>query len=296
MTKEELQVRIEKKQKDIQKINKRIAKWSKGLRPEDIAVCKAFENVYYGEKPRNLSWSDYHGTTDFQTAHKAYKDYYEANKNNIPSADDWNKGPNIGETYNAYRDLGEANHTLEKYIIELDKLVNFEQQDKIEVIWNFLQNWRKAAYEYYVNQVATYDNLRQHEEEAFNEYLIKNNKVEEAKNYWTKYGLERAFLKDYYFGIDSLTKNIYLRHGKFDEDKLNKILDKEVQTRYNKLVNEVTAITGPITDASNLRMRGLGEINGIIIGQKGKANVQTFGAGGYNIQIFHYRTRVDPVA
>ena len=36
-------------------------------------------------------------------------------------------------------------------------------------------------------------------------------------------------------------------------------------------------------------------VNGIIIGEKGKAKVQTFSAGGWNIQCFHYRTRVDRV-
>jgi len=44
MDKNELLRRIEKKEKDIEKINKRITKWSKGLRPEDIAVCEPFGN------------------------------------------------------------------------------------------------------------------------------------------------------------------------------------------------------------------------------------------------------------
>ena len=40
MTKEQLNERIEKKNKDITKINKRIEKWSKTCSDEDIAIAK----------------------------------------------------------------------------------------------------------------------------------------------------------------------------------------------------------------------------------------------------------------
>ena len=79
-----------------------------------------------------------------------------------------------------------------------------------------------------------------------------------------------------------------------DESKLEEILLKDCKARYFELVNEVTDITGIIKDATNLAIHG-GELNGIIIGEKGKAKVQTFSAGGWRIQCFHYRTRVDKV-
>ena len=79
-----------------------------------------------------------------------------------------------------------------------------------------------------------------------------------------------------------------------DENKLEEILLKDCKARYFQLVKEVTQYTGIITDAQGLSMRA-GELNGIIIGEKGKAKVQTFSAGGWNIQCFHYRTRVDRI-
>ena len=41
------------------------------------------------------------------------------------------------------------------------------------------------------------------------------------------------------------------------------------------------------TDASDLKITA-GDLNGTIIGNRGKAKVQTVGAGGYNIQIFFF--------
>jgi hypothetical protein len=49
---------------------------------------------------------------------------------------------------------------------------------------------------------------------------------------------------------------------------------------------------GRLTDATGLVIGDNGEINGRIIGEKGAATITTIGAGGYNIQCFHYRVLV----
>ena len=56
-------------------------------------------------------------------------------------------------------------------------------------------------------------------------------------------------------------------------------------------MERVTKITGVITDASNLHINK-GELNGTITGEKGAVNVNTIGAGGYNIQRYHFRTLI----
>lgn len=61
------------------------------------------------------------------------------------------------------------------------------------------------------------------------------------------------------------------------------------------LVARVKEITGEITDAAGLHIGMNGEINGLVIGEQGKANVNTIGAGGYNIQCFHFRVLVKAV-
>ena len=69
---------------------------------------------------------------------------------------------------------------------------------------------------------------------------------------------------------------------------------KDCKARYFQLVEEVTEITGIIQDATNLHISG-GELNGIIIGERGKAKINTFSAGGWNIQCYHYRHKVTKV-
>lgn len=73
----------------------------------------------------------------------------------------------------------------------------------------------------------------------------------------------------------------------FDREERNKILD---------LIERVTKVTGVITDASMLHIGDKnGELNGYIIGELGKAYIETIGAGGYNIQCFHYRVLVKKI-
>lgn len=52
---------------------------------------------------------------------------------------------------------------------------------------------------------------------------------------------------------------------------------------------------GTITDAAALYIGPEGDINGIIVGTEGKAKIQTIGAGGYNIQCFHFRTLIHEI-
>lgn len=66
------------------------------------------------------------------------------------------------------------------------------------------------------------------------------------------------------------------------------------------LWNRVKEIVGEATDWAGLHITQGNEfegctVNGMVIGTKGKALVETIGAGGYNIQRYHYRTLVHEV-
>ena len=92
---------------------------------------------------------------------------------------------------------------------------------------------------------------------------------------------------------------------KFDKDWLDKQIEKEKNNKLIELMNRVTKITGTITDAKGLSVESTGDLNGVIIGERGKAKVQTIGAGGYNEhvildsgrrgQCYHYRVLVNPI-
>lgn len=75
--------------------------------------------------------------------------------------------------------------------------------------------------------------------------------------------------------------------------KFKKDVDREWARKYDFIIERTNAIVGQITDASNLKIGAKQDLNGFIIGTKGTAKVQTIDAGGYNIQCYHFRTLIN---
>ena len=80
----------------------------------------------------------------------------------------------------------------------------------------------------------------------------------------------------------------------FSQDESDSNYAKKLKNGYIELVEKVTKIVGEITNSDNLHIQA-GDLNGTITGTLGKAKVQTIGAGGWNIQRFHYRTLVHKI-
>lgn len=81
-------------------------------------------------------------------------------------------------------------------------------------------------------------------------------------------------------------------------------MEKEKENKYFQLVDQITKYVGEIKDVSNLKIGPKGDLNGLVIGDKGKASVQTIFAGGEHVneivnikhgQVLHYRTVVKPL-
>lgn len=287
MTKQELESRIMKKNKEIEKIEKRISKWTEGMNEEAKNLCAACELM-----PNDK---------DFKNIRKNWFDYKMNNYNNpdVFRQDYENKGPNFDEAYRAYRDLGDVKATLNKYNEQLKKLEEFTNTEKIKVIWDFLTTWKENAYNYVIGNVEEYFKLKQNYNKAEDEYLeTVKDKIENASfnNKMTvKVRLINAFKDKYYKNIDALTKEIYLGYGRYDDEKLKKILDKNVQHKYTKFISQIEEKAGTIKDVAGLRIGLKGDINGYVIGDKNKVHVETITAGGYNIQCLHYRTLVNTI-
>jgi hypothetical protein len=78
------------------------------------------------------------------------------------------------------------------------------------------------------------------------------------------------------------------------EDQIKSDNKKAAHIFVLDLWKRINAITGEITDYSNIRLVGPA-LNGIVVGKAGKAKIETIIAGGYNIQREHYRVLVHSI-
>lgn len=288
MTKEQLQERINKAQAKVKKIEKRISKWQNAMNSE--SCLKHYDYL--------LGW----GRTNDQILSQCYDGYIKDCERELKYANN---------------DLSETKLIIEKYQnllnLELAKENEFEN-NRIFVIWEFLLKYKERVAKhirdnmsvlnewYEVNsQICDWHNnnsykvyngemTREEYNRVYNELNERERELSECIHPYTKEVATRDYSKE---------DSAYV----VDEPKLEELLTKDCKAKYFELVNQVTKITGTIIDATNLAIRA-GELNGIIIGEKGKAKVQTFSAGGHSTHIivnekhgqcFHYRTRVDRV-
>lgn len=154
-----------------------------------------------------------------------------------------------------------------------------DAENSIEIvpaIETFLQEWKSQATEWYIRRID--------ECKAF--LGSDADKALEASHDW--YGYQQAIYKRFGTEIMDLVKY----HRNDMDAQICKILDADLKAKRKMLVERIGEITGKITDARYLTVDERGEINGVVIGEKGNAEVQTISAGGWNIQCFHFRVLV----
>lgn len=78
------------------------------------------------------------------------------------------------------------------------------------------------------------------------------------------------------------------------DEEFHKIETKQAEVWIVDLYNRVKAITGEVIDWHNIHFNGKA-LDGIVIGENGRARVETITAGGYNIQRLHLRTLVNEI-
>lgn len=281
MTEQELIDRREKKAAQIAKIEKRIAKWTAGMNDEAKAIAAACE----------LTAND-PGLRAANAARRAYSNQHMGDATVYRQDDDYNKGPNIQEAASAYIDLAEAKAQLAKYEAQLRKVREFQTEEKVPAIWEFLQNWRKTAYEFFVGNIADYAELLDKHQDAYDAFKASD-EYKSASSGHAQYMLYRQWENEYYKDIHSITRTVYQYDGKWDDVRLNKILDAEVEAKYKDFIKRISEKAGDIIDASGLHIGYNGIINGIVVGSNARVKVETIMAGGYNIQCLHYRVLVN---
>lgn len=206
-------------------------------------------------------------------------------------------------------DLRTSQSKLKDLEIQLENL--FKQQEKeqkkneverIPVIEEFLEQWKIKALEWFKND---YQKLNEYFQEVsekrnqFKQWQDENKIYHYGKEYKEKekeLGLDReTYLNKLKYSFHSLTQKLYQLYRKDWEKELEREIERDKNNKRQFLVSRVKEITGQITDAKGLRIGDNGEINGIIIGIKGTAKVETISAGGYNIQCWHFRVLVKEI-
>lgn len=220
-------------------------------------------------------------------------------------ATNWEKNPywySERDLTSTQRDITTAQKALQDYKDQLTAEIEKANSRNIPVILEFLAQWKVRVKSYYKEAMPQYNKEKKIYSDAEHEYVKWYNaggwrsrndeeyKLKEAE----RKERQTAFKNRWGFLFDFITY-VYLEDGdpiySLDEEKLQKVLDQEANAKYDFIVERTNAITGQITDASNLRIGAKGDLNGFIIGEKGTAKVSTISAEG-PIQCFHYRTLI----
>ena len=230
----------------------------------------------------------------------------------------------------ATQKLEDAERILAGWKEQLALEINKEKiiQDTVpQVIKDFLEDWKEKAFGWYCQRYEEYlvfrEELEQEERslrlEAFRtfpEYAdlreryqrLYGDKEPDSSwllNLWPRKPVEELLKQNrldyktkkerlHNFGDQLIFKMLEYRNPADREAFLAERLEVEKKNKLMTMIYSITSITGPITDAKYLYVSA-GDLNGVILGEKGVAKLQTFSAGGWNIQCFHYRTRVDDV-
>lgn len=206
----------------------------------------------------------------------------------------WEVNPyyyNENDLHWANKDLEKAKADLESYREQLKEAIERAESRNVKVIIDFLETWKTKTREFYIESVDEYIAERtayyKIDRELCEKWNRSKDRAERAEVRGTMRFYEEQFKKQWNWIAP------YIERNELNLEKLDKDIREEAERKYDFIIERTVAITGTITDASNLYIGDDGcELNGYIIGEKGKAKVQTIGAGGWNIQRFHFRTLI----
>jgi hypothetical protein len=220
--------------------------------------------------------------------------------------------------------LEEAKQILTNWQAKLDERVaadDYLEANAPEILKDFLENWKQHAIVYYrekrIRFIEYRKELKARERAARLEALQTLPSLERYReiykgreltdsdlaNLWPRKDVD-AFLSERGLEyhqiqrklnefVDQITfRLLEIRDDQEREAWLEKAMEEEKRAKLIDLIGRIMGTVGTITDAAALHIGPEGDINGYIVGTEGKAKIQTIGAGGYNIQCFHFRTLI----
>ena len=198
------------------------------------------------------------------------------------------------------KDIEAAKEALDGYMAQLATENDKANSRNVPAITEFLDAWKARCTEWYMRRYEAWKEAKV----AYRKWLEECNYYKYVNNYRWKYD-NRELWKEYQKEYDKKHADFRLAWNQIEKlagekcgyaQAVENMLDADYRAKYDWLLDQVTGITGEITDAASLRVAETGELNGFITGKKGIAKVNTFSAGGWNIQCFHYRTKVTKAA
>lgn len=220
--------------------------------------------------------------------------------------------------------LEEAKQILANWQAKLDERIaadDYLEANAPEILKDFLENWKQHAIVYYhekrIRFIEYRKELKAQERAARLEALQTLPSLERYReiykgreltdsdlaNLWPRKDVD-AFLSERgleyrqiqkklnEFGDQITFRLLEIRDDQEREAWLEKAMEEEKRAKLIDLIGRIMGTVGTITDAAALHIGPEGDINGYIVGTEGKAKIQTIGAGGYNIQCFHFRTLI----
>ena len=220
--------------------------------------------------------------------------------------------------------LEEAKKILANWKEKLDERItsdDYLEANAPEILKEFLENWKQHAIDYYrqkrIHFIEYRKELRAAERAARLEALQtlpsleRSRKLYEGRepsdcdlaNLWPRKDVDEFLHErglDYYQiqkklqakGDGIIFRMLEISNEQEREEWLERTMEEEKRAKLLDLIGRIMSTVGTITDASALYIGPEGDINGYIVGTEGKAKIQTIGAGGYNIQCFHFRTLI----
>ena len=221
----------------------------------------------------------------------------------------WRDNPYYYSDYDkriCLKDLEAAKDALAKYQAELAATTEKAASRNIPAILEFLDRWKARVTRIHLDAFGAYpEAVRQREKdlEPFRmDYFEERKFKRERPDEWKEWSAERKAINEQFnaaYGfiepyLERVLNPETMRYDswRFDEEKLAKELSEEANRKYDFIIERTNKLVGEITDANGLSVGAKGDLNGIIIGTRGNASVKTIGAGGYNIQCFHFRTLI----
>ena len=220
--------------------------------------------------------------------------------------------------------LEDARRILKNWQSKLNERISqdeYLEANAPEIIKTFLENWKQNAITYYTEKYTRFKEfgkeLREKELEARREALRTLPELERYReiykdrepsaydlhNLWPRKAVDK-FLEERGLGYNQIQKKLRnagdgiifrmcdIRDANERAAWLSEAMEEEKREKLLDLMARINKVVGTITDAAYLSIGPKGDIEGYIVGTEGRATIETIGAGGYNIQCFHFRTLI----